>query len=145
MNKSECLDERVIRFVKKHHVMTLATSLENMPYCANLFYAWLDQEQAFVFTSSSDTRHAREAQAHDFVAGSVVLESRVVGNLQGLQFQGRMFRPEGELLAKAKARYLKRFPYAAVVDLEMWVLSLTFAKLTDNRLGFGKKIIWRKE
>ena len=136
------MDERIVRFLKKHHVLTLATSVDNRPYCANLFYAWLEDEQALVFTSSLSTKHVSDALLHPDVAGSVVLETKTVGKLQGVQLRGRMFRPEGELLAKAQKRYLKRFPYAAVVELELWILETKWAKMTDNTLGFGKKIIW---
>jgi len=138
------MDERMVRFLKKHHVLTLATSVDNQPYCANLFYAWLEELQAFVFTSSLSTKHACDALSHPEVAGSVVLESKTVGKLQGVQLTGRMYRPEGELAAKAKKRYLRRFPYAAVVDLELWILEVDRAKMTDNTLGFGKKLIWER-
>jgi uncharacterized protein YhbP (UPF0306 family) len=136
------MDERIVRFLKKHHVLTLATAADNVPYCANLFYAWLEPERAFVFTSSLDTKHARDASAYSEVAGSVVLETRIVGNVQGVQLRGRMYRPEGELLQRAKKRYLRRFPYAAVMDLELWLLEVSWLKFSDNTLGFGKKLIW---
>ena len=38
--------------------------------------------------------------------------------------------------------YLGQFPYAAAVKLELWTIRPDFMKLTDNRLGFGKKIVW---
>jgi uncharacterized protein YhbP (UPF0306 family) len=139
------IDERIVRFLKKHHVLTLATTVDNEAWCANLFYAWLEEEQAFVFTSAPDTRHAREALIHPEVAGSVVLETRIVGNIQGVQFQGEMTRPEGEEEQKAKKRYLRRFPYASVMDLDLWLLHVTHLKFSDNTLGFGKKLVWNKK
>ena len=99
----------------------------------------------FVFTSSSETKHVADALQNNSVAGSVVLETKIVGNIRGIQFRGKMFRPEGELYDKAKKRYLKRFPYASVMRLDLWVVAPDFIKLTDNRLGFGKKVIWKKE
>jgi uncharacterized protein YhbP (UPF0306 family) len=137
-------DARIVRFLKRHHVLTLATVADNEPWCANLFYAWWEERCAFVFTSALDTRHAGQALKHPEVAGSVVLETRVVGNVQGVQFQGKMFRPEGDSLETAKKRYLRRFPYAAVMDLELWLLEATRIKFSDNTLGFGKKLIWNK-
>ena len=142
--KENGMDERIVRFLKKHHVLTLATAVNSSPYCSNLFYAWLETEQAFVFTSSLDTKHAADALANPQVAASVVLETRTVGKLQGLQLQGKMYRPEGELLQKAKKQYIKRFPYAAVADLELWLLEPSRAKMTDNTLGFGKKLLWER-
>ena len=38
-----------------------------------------------------------------------------------------------------------RFPYAAAMDLEMWAIAPDYLKLTDNRLGFGKKTIWEAD
>jgi uncharacterized protein len=35
-----------------------------------------------------------------------------------------------------------RFPVAALMDTRLWIVRLTFIKMTDNRLGFGKKLIW---
>lgn len=135
----------MVRFLKKHHVLTLATSVGETPYCANLFYAWLEAEQAFVFTSSLSTKHASDALIRPKVAASVVLESKTVGKLQGIQITGTLYRPQGQLLSRAKKRYLIRFPYAAVAELELWILEAEWMKMTDNTLGFGKKLIWQRE
>jgi uncharacterized protein YhbP (UPF0306 family) len=37
------------------------------------------------------------------------------------------------------------FPYAKDFPLKFWSLKLNFIKMTDNSLGFGKKIIWRED
>jgi hypothetical protein len=76
------------------------------------------------------------------IAGSVVLETMVIGKIQGIQFQGIVSIPEGELLSKAKRAYLLRFPMAVLMNTHLWVVKLTYIKMTDNRLGFGKKLIW---
>jgi uncharacterized protein YhbP (UPF0306 family) len=50
---------------------------------------------------------------------------------------------EGDELKKARSAYLKRFPIARLMpDLNLWILSPDFIKMTDNRFGFGKKLIW---
>jgi uncharacterized protein len=136
------IDKRVADFFKKHHVLTIATSTGNEPWCASCFYVYLKEENALVFTSGSDTRHGREFTQNDLVAGAVVLETNIIGKIQGIQFQGNISEPEGELLSKAKRAYLMRFPVAALMDTQLWVVRLTLIKMTDNRLGFGKKLIW---
>ncbi|HIS33355.1 MAG TPA: pyridoxamine 5'-phosphate oxidase family protein [Candidatus Avirikenella pullistercoris] len=143
--EQERIDKRIIAFIKKHHVLTLATAAEGAPYCSNLFYTYLEEKNVFVFTSSENTRHAAEMKNDGRVAGSVVLETEIVGKIQGLQFQGIVLKPEGELLKAARTAYLKRFPFAVFMDVELWVLELTFAKLTDNRLGFGRKLVWERD
>ena len=136
------IDSKVIRFFRKHHVLTIATTVENEPWCANCFYVYLEKENALVFTTDRDTRHGKEFLLNHMVAGSVVLETMIVGKIRGIQFQGNVSEPEGELLSRAKTGYLKRFPVAALMDTHLWIVNLTYIKMTDNRLGFGKKLIW---
>ena len=33
-------DKRIIEFIKRHHLLTLATSKDNIPYCCNVFYLY---------------------------------------------------------------------------------------------------------
>jgi uncharacterized protein YhbP (UPF0306 family) len=136
------MDERFIKFIKKHHVLTLATvNSEGMPYVANCFYAFDAKRNLFVFTSDLATRHGAEMEANGNVALSIVLETRIVGRVQGLQVTGRALRGDDE----ARKCYIKRFPYAAAADLELWMVAPTLMKLTDNTLGFGKKLLWQSE
>lgn len=136
------VDSRIIKFFKRHHVLTIATSVGNEPWCANCFYAYLEEENVLVFTTDPETRHGKEFLDNSFVAGSVVLETMVIGRIRGIQFQGTVSEPAGELLSKAKWAYLKKFPPAALMNTHLWVVKLSLIKLTDNRLGFGKKLIW---
>jgi uncharacterized protein len=136
------IDGRIIRFLKKHHVLTIATTVDNEPWCANCFYAYLEEENVMVFTTGSETRHGKEFAINNMVAGSVVLETLIIGKIRGIQFQGIVSEPDGEMSAKARWAYLKRFPPAALMDTHLWVVKLTHVKMTDNRLGFGKKLIW---
>ena len=139
------IDKRIIEFINKHHVLALATSRKNIPYCANCFYVYFEDENMLVFTTDHKTKHAQDALEQDIVAGSIVLETNVVGKIQGVQFQGKMYEPKNDLLKRVKARYLKRFPVAMLMKTNLWVVDLSFLKFTDNRLGFGKKLIWGQE
>jgi len=137
-------DKKFVKFINTHHVLTLATSVNDIPYCANCFYVYLEKENMFVFTSDNETKHVQDAMENNYVGGSVVLETNVVGKIQGIQFNGSMFLPEGDLKKKTNKAYMKRFPFAKLMNTQLWVIELDFLKLTDNRLGFGKKLIWRK-
>lgn len=132
--------DRITQFIRKHHVLTLATSSDDGLWCSNLFYAYLREENALVFTSDDHTRHVREMAVNPRVAASVVLETRTVGKVQGLQITGTVERDPGDV--EARTAYLRRFPYAAVAELRLWILRPDSMKLTDNTLGFGKKIAW---
>jgi uncharacterized protein len=138
------IDKKIIRFIKKHHVLTLATAINNEPWCCNCFYAYLEDENTLVFTSDDETRHIHEVKTNNFVAGSIVLETNVVGRIKGLQFQGMLVKAEGTRLKKAQTSYLMRFPYAVLMKTNLWCLDISLLKYTDNSLGFGKKLIWKK-
>jgi uncharacterized protein YhbP (UPF0306 family) len=135
-------DSRIVKFFRKHHVLTIATTVNNEPWCANCFYVYMKEENSLVFTTGGDTRHGKEFGLNTLVAGTVVLETMVIGRIRGIQFQGIVSEPEGDLLSKAKRAYLLRFPVAALMDTRLWIVKLNYIKMTDNRLGFGKKLIW---
>ncbi len=139
------IDRRITDFFRKHHVLTVATTVNNEPWCAHCFYVYMEEENALVFTTDHDTRHGKEFVVNPLVAGSVVLETMIIGKIRGIQFQGLVSEPGEELLSKARTAYLKRFPPAVLMDTHLWIVRLTHIKMTDNRLGFGKKLIWKAD
>jgi len=106
---------------------------------------YIERLCGLVFTSDASTRHIAEAMQHPFVAGSIALESKVVGKLQGIQLEGKLKEADGELLNEIKAAYIKRFPFALLIDTKLWFLELTTMKMTDNLLGFGTKLHWKRD
>lgn len=137
-------DKNIARFISKHHVFNLAVCDNGDLWTASCFYAFWKEKIALIFLSDTETRHAQMMVNNPEVAGTITLETRIVGKIQGLQFKGYIERLENETLAMAKKIYYKRFPYALGTQSTFWILYLTYAKLTDNKLGFGKKIIWEK-
>ena len=136
------VDKHIVKFINKHHVLTLATvDDDGMPYVANCFYAYDSARNLFIFTSDTTTRHGGHMATTPHVALSIPLETRIVGRVQGIQICGIAERGDSE----AHTTYIKRFPYAAVAPLTLWAVRPTMIKLTDNTLGFGKKLIWESE
>lgn len=150
------IDPIIVKFIKKHHVLTLATARDNIPWTAHCFYAFLEEENALVFTTDDNTRHGEEMLENQKVSGGIVLETKVVGMIQGVQLTGKVQKlppsPGNEVSAGegpgvrriAQKAYLKRFPYAALMKTTLWVLEIETIKFTDNRLGFGKKLLWER-
>ena len=135
------IDKRIEGFIAEHHVLTLATATPcGEPYCCNAFYAYDKASGAFIFTTDLSTHHGKMMAENERVAASILLETRTVGKIQGLQITGKV-KPaiDGD-----KMRYIKDFPYAVVADLSLWRLEAEMMKFTDNRLGFGKKLIWQR-
>jgi len=141
----ETPDAKILEFIKKHHVLTLATVVNNEPWCANCFYAFLKDEVCLVFTSDEKTKHISDVLQNNIVAGSIVLETSVIGKIQGIQFTGKIYEPKDDIASKVHINYLKKFPFAILSDTKLWVVELIHIKMTDNRLGFGKKLLWTRE
>jgi uncharacterized protein YhbP (UPF0306 family) len=139
-------EKSIVDFIRDHHILTLAVARENIPYCATCYYVYLPDLNQFIFTSGHETRHIRDVvEGGNYkVAGTVALETKIVGKIMGIQFTGEIRELEGDELKKATAAYFKRFPVARLIsDLTLWILVPEFIKMTDNRLGFGKKLIWK--
>ena len=135
------MDDKIIKFIAKHHVLTLATSHGNKPWCANAFYAFSKEDNSLIITSKTTTKHSSEALQNQNVACSIVLETKIIGKLQGIQISGIIELTENP---KHKETYLKKFPYAAPFLEPLWQIKITHAKLTDNTLGFGKKLTYNE-
>jgi len=135
-------DQRMVKFLRRHHVMTLATCYDNRPWCCQCFYVYIDRLCGLAFASDATARHIAEALQQPYIAGSIVLESKIIGKLQGIQLEGKLMEADGDLLKEIKTAYIKRFPVALLMDTKLWFLELLTMKMTDNRLGFGKKLYW---
>ena len=119
------LDSKVIKFIKQHHVLTLATSNDNIPYCCSCFYVYNDKENYFLVTSDKNTRHISEVVKQPNVSGTIALETTMVGKIQGIQFTGMMNEIDKEEFNKEKIKYIKRFPIAAFAGVNTPVIEST--------------------
>jgi len=81
----------------------------------------------------------------NIVAGGIALETKQIALLRGLQFTGVMEPCSESDLDRCRLLYLKRFPFAVLKMDELWKITIMQAKLTDNRLGFGTKLLWKKD
>ena len=138
------VDQQIIDFINEHHLLTLATSKGNIPYCCNVFYVYVLANNQLIFSTETKTKHAQDFIFNTNVAGSIALETKEVSKIQGVQLLGTILELKGERLKIAKEQYIKAFSYAKNMDLHLWAMPLSFIKMTHNKLGFGKKLIWEK-
>lgn len=134
----------ILSFIGRHHVLTLATSAGENVWCAQVFYVFNPEQASFYFTSSNETLHVRQMCHNCFVAGGIVLETKTVGLVQGLQLQGVATKLKEEEKKEPLALYTKRFPVAKLMETHLWRLDVTLLKYTDNKLIFGKKLLWHR-
>jgi len=133
--------EKITAFIAKHHVMSLATTDGKELSVCSLFYAYDSSKLCFIVASSDETLHGKHILQNPAVAGNILLETNTIGKIEGLQFRGNMRLLEDEVLKKL---YFKTFPYALAMMPKLWEIEVDYFKLTDNKLGFGKKIIYSR-
>jgi len=132
--------EKIERFIDEHHLLSLATMGERL-WCCSMFYAYDPERISFIVASEETTEHMSNVACDPNVAGTVALETKMVGKIQGIQFSGVITKAE----IKAYELYYGAFPYARIMNPTLWVIRLDEVKMTDNTLGFGKKITWKRE
>ena len=139
------MERNIIKYIKDNKVFTLATSVDNIPYCANCFYAYDEVNKTLLFLSDKSTKHITDALINERVGGSIQNGVTEVSKLKGIQFTGEFINPtviEQEAFYKL---YYDKYPFAKEIPAPIWAIQLHWIKMTDNTLGFGKKLIWERQ
>ena len=132
--------KKIERFIHEHHLLSLA-SMGDRLWCCSMFYVYDPQSISLIVASDETSEHMKNVAQNFHVAGTVALETKTVGKIQGIQFVGVMDKAE----KKAHELYFEAFPYARIMNPTLWVIRLDEVKMTDNTLGFGKKVTWKRE
>ncbi len=135
----------LVRYLKNKHVLSLCCHAGNDLWCANCFYVFDEARMAFWLMTEADTRHGRLLHASPQIAGTVNGQPRTVLLIKGVQYRGTIALLGGEAEAQVRKVYQKRFPVARKISAPLWEIRLEEVKMTNNTLGFGKKISWRRE
>ncbi|AHG20893.1 hypothetical protein Z042_15765 [Chania multitudinisentens RB-25] len=134
--------QHIIRFVNKQHVLTLCAGNGMEMWCANCFYVFDAERMALWLMTEPDTRHGSLMQQNSRVVGTIAPQPKTIALIKGVQYRGEITLLYGEEDRLARARYCKRFPVAQAMKAPIWQLTLQEMKMTDNALGFGKKLYW---
>ena len=135
------MDERIVKFLKKMHLASVcAIDDDGQPYAFSAFYAFDEVNFSLLLASSDESSHVKFLKNSKLVAGTIALDTKIIGKIEGVQFQGAM----SEASTSEQEIYFKRFFYAKAMNPKIWSISLENVKFTSNTLGFGKKIFWQK-
>lgn len=140
----ETLDA-ISRWLNKQHVLSYCVGGNDDLWCANAFYYYDAEKVAFYLLSEAHTRHGELIGKGSSVAGTVNGQPKTVALIRGVQFRGQIKMLEETQAADIRNLYCKRFPVARVMKAPVWEISLDELKMTDNTLGFGKKLHWLRE
>jgi len=138
------MDQKIVNYISKNKVLTLATSINDKPHCANCFYVFDEVNKILIFLSDTTTQHIKEAIQNNTVAGTINTEVTTVAKIRGIQFMGNFVNPSKEQQKDFYSIYYKKFPFAKAKPAKIWGVQLSWIKMTDNTLGFGKKLIWER-
>lgn len=130
--------KKIDEFLQKHHLLHLSTTSGNEVSTCSVFYGFSLEHKSFVIASNEDTLHIQHILKNDNVSGTIALETKTIGKIQGVQFKARCKKLQNKQLKKL---YFKLFPYAIPMSPTLWELEIQSFKMTDNKLGFGKKIV----
>lgn len=139
------LPPAIVDVLRTHHVLSLAVSSQDVPWAANVFFAFDEESASLALLGHLDTQHARMLLANCHVAGTVAGQPSAVNEIVGVQFYGlaRVVEDEAEQRA-GLALYHARFPFAQRMAAPLWRIHLLRLKLTDNRTTFGSKTMWER-
>lgn len=65
-------------------------------------------------------------------------------SVRGIQFEAEVLDNTAAEIQDGMKDYFKKHPVALLMPGEIWALQVNQIKMTDNTLGFGKKIIWNR-
>ena len=133
-------------FLAAHDTLTLATTGPDGPAAAALFYAPLREGLLLLFVSDPTSRHARHLAADPRCAATVHADGQAWRGIRGAQLRGSA----APAPRRDWPRYLARFPMAATVPelaaalgrTRLYRLEVAWARLIDNRQGFGHRDEW---
>jgi len=142
-NNKNFMNESIVKFIEKQRSCTLCCVDENgKPYCFSCLYVFNAEHGLLYFKSSSKSKHCSILLKNPFVAGSILPNKLNVLMIKGIQFEGMVLPTNHFLSEQAAAYYYKKNPAAVAINGDIWIVKIDNIKMTDNTLGFGKKITW---
>ena len=139
------MNQHISNYIQLNKVFTIATSVDNKPYCANCYYAYDKASKTLLFLSDQSTRHIKEAITNNKLAGTIQNGVTTVAKIQGIQFTGDFLLPNELEQQQFYKIYYDKFPFAKARPSAIWGIQLNWIKMTNNTLGFGKKLFWERE
>jgi hypothetical protein len=137
------MDDRIVDFLSNNHLLSLATSKENIPHACNCYYVYDRTQHFLIFSSDPKTNHANHFLYNPHVSVTISKDNIDYKKIQGVQLSAVVHLIQKDLERYTEI-YLNKFPFAKNMPLYLWFLEIISVKMTDNNLGLGNKINWQK-
>ena len=123
------MENKIAEYISQNKVLTLATSVNDIPYCANCYYAYDKETQVLIFLSNDSTFHIKEAIKNNLVAGTIQNGVTEVSKIQGIQFKGNFIEPVNNQIQEFYDIYYKNFPFAKEITEELSMQSISSSEI----------------
>jgi uncharacterized protein len=145
----EALRRKVLAYLERHSVMTLATAGPRGPWAAAVFY--VNDGLRLFFVSSPRSRHGEDLAASARAAATIHEDYRDWPEIQGVQLEGAVSEVEPADLPRVRALYGAKFPVvgrvaemppaiaAALARIRWYALAPDALHFVDNASGFGQR------
>jgi uncharacterized protein YhbP (UPF0306 family) len=140
------MNETIIQFLQEQTCANICCVDETgKPYCFSCFYAFNCTGALLYFKSSATSHHADLMKKNPLVAGTILPDKLNKISIKGIQFEATVLNTQQPLVKRTLGIYLAKHPLALAIPGDIWALQINYIKMTDSTLGFGKKIIWKRE
>jgi uncharacterized protein YhbP (UPF0306 family) len=115
------------------------------PYSFTCFYVFNATTGCMYFKSNAASLHSSFLEVNPRVSGTVLPDKLNKLSIIGAQLEGICLSEDHPSAMGASQYYHKKNPIALAMPGKVWVIQIDHIKLTDNSLGFGKKLHWSKD
>jgi uncharacterized protein YhbP (UPF0306 family) len=146
---SKSLEARVLDYLSAHHVVTLATIADGVPWAASVFYA--NSGYDLFFLSSPNTRHCLDLAKTPQIAATIQEDYDDYAKIKGVQLEGLAYEISGTEETAARKLYGEKFPLVGKLAQAPAFIVKAMAKVRwyrivpqrlyfiDNSVGFGHR------
>jgi len=139
------INKTITLYLQRQTCATICcTDKYGIPYCFSCYYVFNADNGLLYFKSSGDAHHAALLVNNAAVAGTILPDKLNKLIVRGVQLQGEVLDQFHPMAKDAFALYHKENAMALAIKGKVFTIRLDFLKMTDSRLGFGKKITWKR-
>lgn len=147
MSRTE-LHTKLLAYLGRHNVVTLATQGQNGPWASAVFY--VNDGLTLYFLSAPTSRHSRNLEADPRVAATVQEDYSEWRQIRGVQLEGNVSRLGGVESLRAAACYARKFAFTdarqapdaiavAMKKIAWYRLEPACLYFVDNSIGIGHR------
>lgn len=131
-------------FIRQNHLLTLCANFDTDLWCASCYYSFNPKKMSLLIMTSESSHHSQLMMLNKNIAGTIAPQTTNIIDIKGVQFKGKIKKLTNKEAEIANTHYYNKFPSAKFISAPIWEIELLTIKMTDNSLGFGKKLLWHQ-